>query len=108
MYYTYMLRCQDNSIYTGMTADLERRMQEHFSGENNCAKYTNRHKPKKLEMAWECETRALALKLEFHIKKDLTKLEKEDLIKNPKTLDTIFGEKIDYKLYKKVENLPKT
>ncbi len=31
MYYTYMLRCQDNSIYTGITTDLERRMKEHFS-----------------------------------------------------------------------------
>ena len=31
MYYTYMLRCEDNSIYTGMTKDLEKRMEEHFS-----------------------------------------------------------------------------
>lgn len=32
MYYTYILRCTDNSLYTGMTKDLTRRMQEHFSG----------------------------------------------------------------------------
>ena len=31
MYYTYILRCQDNSLYTGITTDLKRRMQEHFS-----------------------------------------------------------------------------
>ncbi len=31
MYYTYMLRCEDNSIYTGMTTDVERRMSEHSS-----------------------------------------------------------------------------
>lgn len=30
MYYIYMLRCEDNSIYTGITVDLERRMKEHF------------------------------------------------------------------------------
>lgn len=31
MYYTYMLRCEDDSIYTGMTTDIKRRMEEHFS-----------------------------------------------------------------------------
>ena len=33
MYYIYMLRCKDESIYTGITTDLQRRMQEHFSKE---------------------------------------------------------------------------
>jgi len=101
MYYTYMLRCEDNSIYTGMTTDLERRMEEHFSGGEKCAKYTMRHKPKKLEIAWESENRVLASKLEFHIKKTLTKLQKEELIKKPTKLKVFLGEKIDYKLYKK-------
>lgn len=31
MYYVYMLRCKDNSIYTGITTDINRRMEEHFS-----------------------------------------------------------------------------
>ena len=31
MYYTYVIRCEDNSLYTGITTDLERRMKEHFS-----------------------------------------------------------------------------
>ena len=99
MYYTYMLRCEDNSIYTGMTTDLERRMQEHFSGENNCAKYTLRHKPKKFELAWESVTRALASKLESHIKKNLTKLKKEELIQNPVKLEELLGEKIETQNY---------
>lgn len=30
MYYIYMLRCKDDSIYTGITTDLDRRMKEHF------------------------------------------------------------------------------
>ena len=30
MYYIYMLRCEDNSIYTGITKELKRRMKEHF------------------------------------------------------------------------------
>ena len=36
MYYIYMLRCKDDSIYTGITTDLDRRMKEHFgAGENH-------------------------------------------------------------------------
>ena len=31
MYYTYMIRCSDNSIYTGMTNNLERRIEEHIT-----------------------------------------------------------------------------
>ena len=81
MYYTYMLRCTDNSIYTGITSDLERRMEEHFSQNEKCAKYTASHQAKKLEAVWESKNKSLASKLEYHIKKSLTKKEKEDLIK---------------------------
>lgn len=105
MYYTYILRCQDNSLYTGITTDLSRRMQEHFSAGEKCAKYTIRHKPQKLEMAWESENRVLASKLEFHIKKNLSKEQKELLIKKPKLLEDFLGEKIDAKNYKKCCNL---
>lgn len=40
MYYVYMLRCIDNTIYTGITVDVDRRMKEHFSKNEKCAKYT--------------------------------------------------------------------
>lgn len=79
MYYTYMLRCQDNSIYTGITTDVERRMKEHFEQNEKCAKYTRRHEAKKLEAVWKTTNRALASKLEYAIKQ-LTKLQKEELI----------------------------
>ena len=93
MYYTYMLRCEDNSIYTGITNDLERRMEEHFSKGEKCAKYTLRHHAKKLECAWKSENRVLASKLEFHLK-TLNKTQKEQLIKN-KNLGFYLSEKID-------------
>lgn len=48
MYYIYMLRCEDNSIYTGITTDINRRMKEHFSKNKKCAKYTLKHTAKKL------------------------------------------------------------
>ena len=68
IYYVYMLRCIDNTIYTGITNDIERRMMEHFSKDKKCAKYTASHIAKKLEALWKTENKSLASKLEFHIK----------------------------------------
>ncbi len=103
MYYTYMLRCEDNSIYTGITSDLERRMEEHFSRDKKCAKYTATHQAKKLEAVWESENRILASKLEYHIKKNLTKKEKEELIKNNDLLEKFLKERIEVEMYKSVK-----
>ena len=99
MYYIYMIRCKDNSIYTGITTDIERRMEEHFSGDKKkCAKYTLVHVPKKLECAWKTENKKNASKLEYHIKK-LAKSQKEKLIKTHK-LSEFLENKIECKLYK--------
>ena len=102
MYYTYILRCKDNSLYTGITTDLERRLKEHKEKGEKTAKYTLRHEAVKMEIAWESENRVLASKLEFNIKK-LTKKQKEELIKNPKLLSEFFGDKIQSELYSKVK-----
>jgi len=85
MYYVYMLRCEDNSIYTGITTNVERRMEEHFNKLEKCAKYTKTHTAKKLEVTWEVETRKEASKLEYYIK-TLTKKQKEELIKDKNKL----------------------
>ena len=53
MYYIYMLRCKDDSIYTGITTDLDRRMKEHFGAGEKSAKYTRSHVALKLEAAWQ-------------------------------------------------------
>ena len=103
MYYTYIIRCIDNTLYTGITTDLNRRMHEHFLATNKCAKYTLRHKPQKLEIAWESPNRVQASKLEFHIKKSLSKAQKEELIKKPSKLQDFLGEKIEITCYKKVK-----
>ena len=97
MYYVYMLRCMDKTIYTGITVDIKRRLEEHFSKNEKCAKYTL---AKKLEAVWECENKSLASKLEYAIKK-LTKQKKEELIKT-KNLESVFynNEKIDTESYK--------
>lgn len=79
MYYVYMLRCIDDSIYTGITTDVERRMKEHFEKDKKCAKYTYRHTALKLEAVWKTKNRMFASKLEYQIKK-LSKSQKEELI----------------------------
>ena len=102
MYYIYMLRCKDNSIYTGITTDIDRRMEEHFSKNEKCAKYTYTHIAKKLEAVWKAENKSLASKLEYHIKK-LSK-EKKELLIESKDLSRVFfnDEKIDVDNYKKI------
>lgn len=102
MYYTYVIRCEDNSLYTGITTDLERRMKEHFEKNEKCAKYTFRHNAKKLEMVWMSNDRKLASKLEYHIKK-LQKIKKENLIKSPELLKDYLGDKINSEEYKVYE-----
>lgn len=97
MYYTYMLRCENNSIYTGITTNVERRMQEHFNKDKKGAKYTKSHNPKRLECVWESENKVLASKLEYRIK-TLTKAQKEELIRN-KDLERYLAEKIECEKY---------
>lgn len=103
MYYVYMLRCVDNSIYTGITTNISRRMNEHFSKSIKCAKYTMNHSAKRLESLWQTDSRINASKLEFHIKQ-LSKEKKEDLIIN-NNLKLL--EKIDVNNYKRIDNVNK-
>ena len=99
-YYTYMLRCIDNSIYTGMTKDLERRMEEHFSRSEKCAKYTLRHHASKLECAWKSKDKSTASKLEYQIKQ-LNKNQKERLVDGEK-LSTFLSGIVDCRRYRKI------
>lgn len=100
MYYTYILRCEDNSLYTGITTDLNRRLEEHKSQSEKSAKYTRTHKVIKMETAWTSENRVLASKLEYHIKK-LTKKQKEQLIIS-NDLEKVLGNKIEANSYLRI------
>lgn len=101
-YYTYILRCEDNSLYTGITTDLDRRIKEHFERGKKCAKYTMSHPVKRMEAAWKTHDKISAAKLEYHIK-TLTKLQKEELIKNNKKLKEFLSEKIESEQYSRVK-----
>ena len=84
-YYVYMLRCVDDSLYTGITTDVKRRFAEHLKGGNVGAKYTKNHTPKELAAVWCVENRSVASKLEWRIK-HLTKQQKEKLCQAPERL----------------------
>ena len=73
----YMLRCKDNSIYTGITNDLKKRIETHISG--NGSKYLRGKLPLKLVYRESFQDRSTASKREIEIKK-LNKKEKELLI----------------------------
>lgn len=91
--YTYMLRCTDGSIYTGITKDVERRMKEHKEGGKECAKYTRTHHFQKLEAVFESGSWSEAAKLEYAIKR-LPKVKKEQLIASPEMVSEMFGDKL--------------
>ena len=93
-----MLRCKDNSIYTGIASDLDKRMNEHFSKDEKCAKYTKSKTALRLERAWKTETRVNACKLEYRIKQ-LNKMQKETIIKEPESLDRFFNDKLTIEAY---------
>ena len=98
MYYTYMIRCEDNSIYTGITNNIKDRFNKHIDGKG--AKYTKSHRAKRIEAVWRSKDKSLAAKLEYQIKQ-LTKKQKEDIINN-KRLSIYLSGKIDCRRYYRI------
>ena len=80
MFYTYIIRCKNNTLYTGYTTDIIRRMNEHSRGINS--KYTRAKGFDKLEIFFESDSKSQAMKLEYYIKK-LSRSKKIWIIKNP-------------------------
>lgn len=66
MYYVYLLRCADGTLYTGFTNDLARRLAAHNAGRG--AKYTRGRRPAEL-VYWESfSNKSSALRREYAIK----------------------------------------
>ncbi len=84
MYFIYLLRCSDNSLYCGQTKDLQRRIEEH-NNDDSKSKYTRARRPVKLVYFEKYKTINEALKRELEIKK-MAKAKKEILIKKIITL----------------------
>ncbi|MBA3732896.1 GIY-YIG nuclease family protein [Patescibacteria group bacterium] len=74
MYYLYILKCADETLYTGITVDLKRRLEEHNLSKKG-AKYTKARRPVSLVWSKKFRNRSTASKAESNIKK-LTRSEK--------------------------------
>ena len=79
MYYLYILKCADKTLYTGITVDLERRVNEHNSSKLG-AKYTKARRPVELIYSKEFRNRVTASREEARVK-SLTRKEKLEIIK---------------------------
>ena len=80
MYFVYILKCSDNSLYTGIAVDTKKRIKVHESGKGS--KYVRARLPVKLVYFEEAESRAVASKREAQIK-GMNKNEKLALISSP-------------------------
>lgn len=76
-WYLYILRCADATLYTGITTDVEKRLEAHRTGKG--AKYTRGRAPLELVYRETCGSHSEALKRELEIKK-LSRQEKQNLI----------------------------
>lgn len=77
MNYVYILKCMDNTLYTGWTNNLEKRIETHNAGKG--ARYTKGRRPVELVYFEEFETKEEAMRREAAVKK-LSRKEKERLI----------------------------
>ena len=75
----YIVRCADGSLYTGVTTDVSRRLDEHNQGGRKAARYTRSRKPVVLVYCEMSESRANACRREWEIKQ-MPKADKERLI----------------------------
>lgn len=76
-WYVYILRCADNSYYTGITNNLKQRISDHNSGKG--ARYTINRRPVELIYTEKSPNKSSASKREIEIK-DMSRAKKEKLI----------------------------
>ena len=77
-WFVYMIRCADDSLYTGITTNVSRRCDQHNAG--TASRYTRSRLPIRLVYEEDVTSRSLALKREAAMKA-LSRMEKESLIR---------------------------
>lgn len=80
MYYVYIVKCSDETLYTGIATELERRIKEHNNSDKG-SKYTRVRRPVTLLYSEEYPDRSTASKREYEIKKKMSRAEKLVLVK---------------------------
>ena len=88
-WYVYIVRCGDNSLYTGIATDVDRRFEEHQ--EHRGARYLRGRAPLQLVFHRKIGTRSQASKIEYQIKR-LSKDRKEDLIERSDMIEEMIGQ----------------
>ncbi|MES2994821.1 MAG: GIY-YIG nuclease family protein [Patescibacteria group bacterium] len=77
-YYVYMLKCADGTLYTGITNDVEKRLETHNTSKQG-ARYTKSRRPVTLCYEEKCLDKSAALKREYEVRQ-LTRVQKLELI----------------------------
>ncbi|MCC0179650.1 GIY-YIG nuclease family protein [Waterburya agarophytonicola K14] len=88
MWSVYIIRCGDNSLYTGISNNVAKRFATHQSGNSQAAKYTRHRHPLKLVFSEEIGTKSEASRIEYRIKQ-LPKGTKESLVKGMTSLPNL-------------------
>ncbi|MDH3390715.1 MAG: GIY-YIG nuclease family protein [Desulfobulbaceae bacterium] len=78
IWHVYMVRCSDGTLYTGITNDLEKRIEAHNSGKDG-ARYTRSRRPVTLVYSKQTESKSAAARLEYQTKK-MPRSKKKEMI----------------------------
>ncbi len=84
VWFVYIIECSDGTLYTGISNNVENRINTHNKGKG--AKYTKNRRPVVLKKTFKTNNRSEASKLEYKIKK-LTRLNKIKLINNETSIN---------------------
>jgi putative endonuclease len=79
MWYLYLIRCRDGSLYTGIATDVARRFEEHVGPGNKGSKYLRGRGPLKLVYQTAFDDRSTASRAEYRVKR-LSKDKKEAIV----------------------------
>lgn len=90
-WYVYIIQCGDQSLYTGIAKDVNRRFDEHQSQGRLCARYLRGRTPLQLVYTIEVADRVAALQLEYRIKQ-LPRLRKIQLINGELRMEAVAQE----------------
>lgn len=92
MWWVYLIKTRLDTLYCGISTDVERRFQEHLQGAPKGAKALRGKAPLKLMFAEEIGDRAQASQIEYAIKKRLNRAQKDQLIQGALKLSEYFPE----------------
>ncbi len=85
-WFLYLIECEDGSLYTGITTDVEARFAQHANGTG--ARYTRARKPRAVLAWFPLPDRSIASRAEYWVKR-LTPVQKRALANGQRTLDSV-------------------